>query len=187
MANPNQARDEEGKWTEAGRAAKSAALQRDKMLSKFKQTSSGMYKGTEEEGQQFIIGSEIFRTYYHGTGAPDEIEENGIELSTDEVVSQEGISLTRFMEIAEDYATQEEDGKVLSFKIFSENPITIDELRAKVVKELGDWNPSSEQEWAFNNGYDAIIYPKEVRIFDPSNLFLIEGKYPKSKTWKVGF
>ena len=134
-----------------------------------KRTPSGMRYGTAEQAEEFVRGSQITEPLYHGTRAPlDVLKKRGIRAVGDEAREVPGISLTRDFKYAEGYIG--DTGQVLRFRINVTKPITQEELE----RLSGLFDASELDAWAKRKGYDAIVGPNEVRVFNPAKLCLID-------------
>jgi SPP1 gp7 family putative phage head morphogenesis protein len=134
-----------------------------------KVTESGTRLGYSTDADKFIKDSKLKDTYYHGRSQSsiDKIPSTGLRASSDEANSSEGISFTQDKEYAKGYAG--DSGHVLHVKIFSEKPISVEELdKLYPSKDIGE-----QHDWAKSKGYDSIVSSKEVRIFNPKNILII--------------
>jgi hypothetical protein len=129
---------------------------------------SGMHHGTVDQANEFVRESKITEPLYHGTRRPDVVRRQGIRASTDEARDVPGVSLTRSRQYAAEYA--EDGGEILEFRARIVKPIQQSELE----RLSGAFDVSEMDAWAKRHGYDAIIGPNEVRVFDPKKLFLVE-------------
>lgn len=130
--------------------------------------STGTRVGSKAEGEDFVKNSQIKETVYWATPYPDKVLAQGIIASGDEVNEVPGISVGRSRDVSEGY--QRDTGRIFKVKILAKNPV---EYGSQKVKGFDDADISDFYRKAQEQGFDAITGPGEIRVFNPSQVFIL--------------
>lgn len=136
---------------------------------------SGTMVGDEDQAENWLKGSEITETLYHGSQRPSKVLEEGFEAGIDEVIDTPGISLAFDSNYSKDYTG--DNGKIFKVKAYIRNPVEQWDPR---VKGYEPNDPADFDRKAKAQGFDAIISKGEVRVFSPDQLFIIGRNHTTS-------
>jgi hypothetical protein len=94
--------------------------------------------------------------------------DDGIRASADESNTEPGVSVTEDKSYAQEYTEDSNTGRVYAVRLHVKNPVLWGD------PSLG-WDGGNVGEFyrlAREAGYDAVVHPNEVRVFDPSVILI---------------
>lgn len=132
------------------------------------QGGTGTRYGYDSDGEDFVKESRTKEDAYWATPYPEDVLNEGIVASGDEVNPYPGISLGRSVEDSRGY--EGDEGAIFRVKVFASNPVEFgsDKISGWDGKDIGQF-----YELAHAQGFDAITGTGEIRVFAPNQILIL--------------